>query len=76
MAYLMMRYSLAVIYDMPSLTSSTIINVAFEIVQCVINSSYTGGHPSCLLLLHVNTFHGMFVMLNFEVFVLSKKITQ
>ena len=35
-----------------------VLNVA----QCVINSSNSCGYPSCLLSLHVNTFHGMFVV--------------
>ena len=35
-----------------------VLNVA----QRVINSSNACGYPSCLLSLHVNTFHGMFVV--------------
>ena len=48
------------------------------IAQRVINSSNACGYPSCLLSLHVNTFHGMFVvaMLNCDTFVLSKKISR
>ena len=49
-----------------------------NIAQRVINSSNACGYPSCLLSLHVNTFHGMFVicLLNFDTFVLSKKISR
>ena len=35
-----------------------VLNVA----QRIINSSNACGYPSCLLSLHVNTFHGMFVV--------------
>ena len=46
-----------------------------NIVQCIINCSNSCAYPSCLLLLHDNTFCGMFVvrMLNFDTLVLARR---
>ena len=46
-----------------------------NIVQHVINCSNACSYPSCLLLLHVNTFCGMLVvrMLNFDTLVLARR---
>ena len=57
---LMMMCSLAVVHD--TLDPYTIFINYVNVAHRVINSSNICSYSSCLLSLHVNTFHGMFVV--------------
>ena len=55
-------HSWHILHPFNNFLNNVIMNVAYWIAQRVIISSNACGYPSCLLLLHIKTCHGMFVV--------------
>ena len=53
------------LHSFTNFLNNVVMNVAYWIVQCIINSFNAYSYPSCLLWLHVNTFYRMFVVFRF-----------